>query len=73
MFILDSLQMILYEDISFFPEYDFEFTHVSGFDPLDQIFYFLAVPVSTEQEPKPDDAYLWSDEPSDELLYEAAA
>ena len=40
---------------------------------MDQQLYQVAVSMSAEEEPKPDDTCLWLDVPSDKLLYGAAA
>ena len=58
---------------SSFPEFDLKSTHVSGFNQAEQLLYQVAVPMSTEEEPKPDDTCLWTDTPTDKHLYEAAA
>ena len=46
---------------------------IPEFDLSDKLLYQIAVPLSTESEPKSDDHYPWSDGLSDELYYEVAA
>ena len=41
-------------------------------EPIDQLLYKVAVPMSTYEEPKPDNACLWPDTLFDELLYKTA-
>ena len=71
-FRLASYDPILAKRPSSFPDFNYEATYISGFDPSDKFLYQVTLLLTTKPKTRLDDTCWWSKELSDEPLHEIA-